>query len=81
MQHPPLTVDVQFQTVPAVGIALVNAGWVGGREGDSVTINFPQTGRYEIELVAMGPLGGITPQSLSFAIDAQVSLPDTLPNR
>ena len=57
--------------------------WRGAQSEDSVTIDFPQTGRYEIELVAMGPLGGITPRPLSFTIRAQgdPALRPKLPSR
>ncbi len=52
--------------------------WRGGEPGNSVTIDFPGGGEYEVELVAMGPLGGITPEPLSFAMAVSFPRPDTL---
>ena len=46
--------------------------WHEGESENSLTIRFPGDGRYEIEVVAMGPLGGITPEPLSFTIFAKV---------
>jgi hypothetical protein len=46
--------------------------WHEGESENSLTIRFPGDGRYEIEIVAMGPLGGITPEPLSFTILAKV---------
>ncbi|MDH4239911.1 MAG: hypothetical protein OEW48_10135, partial [Phycisphaerae bacterium] len=51
--------------------------WRGGERTNSATIYFPADGLYQIEMVAMGPLGGITPE-ISFAVNATVSLPDTI---
>ena len=51
--------------------------WRGGELTNSATIYFPNDGLYQIEMVAMGPLGGITPK-ISFGIDATTPLPDTI---
>jgi hypothetical protein len=52
--------------------------WRGGAEGDSVTIDFPHAGRYIVELVGMGPLGGTTTGTAKFVVDASFPLPDTI---
>lgn len=54
-----------------------DGSWRGGERTNSATIYFPADGLYQIEMVAMGPLGGTTP-AMSFAIHATVPLPDTL---
>ena len=54
-----------------------NGSWRGGERTNSATIYFPSDGLYQIEMVAMGPLGGTTPE-MSFAVNATVPLPDTL---
>ncbi|MCK4324773.1 MAG: hypothetical protein KAW89_09605, partial [Armatimonadetes bacterium] len=50
--------------------------WRGGHCGNSITIHFPSSGQYKIELMGMDPLGGAS-QVLTFAVDATVPLPDT----
>jgi len=52
--------------------------WNGGEPADSVTIYFRNDGCYKIEVLGMGPLGGTTPESLRFTIDAAVALPETV---
>jgi len=54
-----------------------DGSWRGGERTNSATIYFPADGLYKIEMLAMGPLGGTTPE-MSFSINATVPLPDTL---
>lgn len=54
-----------------------DGSWHGGERTNSATIYFPADGLYQIEMVAMEPIGGITPE-ISFAINATVPLPDTI---
>jgi hypothetical protein len=54
-----------------------DGSWHGGERTNSATIDFPADGLYQIEMVAMEPIGGITPE-LSFTINATVPLPDTI---
>jgi hypothetical protein len=51
--------------------------WHGGERTNSATIYFPADGLYQIEMVAMEPIGGITPE-MSFAVNVTVPLPDTI---
>jgi hypothetical protein len=51
--------------------------WHGGERTNSATIYFPTDGIYQIDMVAMEPIGGITPE-INFTINATVSLPDTI---
>jgi hypothetical protein len=55
--------------------------WRGGAESGSVKIDFPDAGRYIVELVGMGPLGGTTTGTVRFVVDASVPLPDTMLTR
>lgn len=52
--------------------------WQCGEAAKPVTIDFPEDGRYEIEMVGMGPLGGLTANRLHFSIEAAVPLPETV---
>ncbi len=58
-----------------------DGSWQEGEGGNPITIHFPGEGRYQIEVVAMGPLGEITPEPLSFMVNASCPLPHTLLTR
>jgi hypothetical protein len=51
--------------------------WRGGERTNSATIYFLADGLHQIVMVAMEPIGSITPE-ISFAINATVPLPDTI---
>jgi hypothetical protein len=56
----------------------VNAGpWRGGLTDRTVTVDFFQAGKYELEFVGMDPLGGTTPNPLRFSADVRVTFPET----
>jgi hypothetical protein len=50
--------------------------WRGGEPGPKVTIAFPASGEYQVELVGMDPMGG-TSEPLTLAISAIVPIPET----
>lgn len=52
--------------------------WRGGEVEDSVAIEFPEEGRYDIEIVGMGPVGEVTGNRLKFSVDAAVPSPETI---
>jgi len=51
--------------------------WRDGNVGKSLTIRFPRSGEYRIEVLGMEPLGGITRETWKFVVNATVPLPDT----
>jgi hypothetical protein len=52
------------------------AQWCGGDPAKKLTVPFPETGRYEIEVVGMDAIGGIS-QTAALVVNAVVPLPET----
>jgi len=52
--------------------------WMCSESGKPVTIDFPEDGWYEIEMVGMGPLGGLTANRLHLGVNARVPLSETV---
>jgi hypothetical protein len=50
----------------------LNGGpWLGGGVGPKLTIEFPEDGTYEVEVIGMEPLGGTTPEGLKFSVESK----------
>jgi hypothetical protein len=47
--------------------------WQGGKLGGTVTITFPKSGKYKVELMGMEPTGGTTSKNVEFTINATVT--------
>ena len=69
-----LDVNVLLDGEPQNGWRLfyrLNGGdWQGGELGPALKIEFPEDGTYEVEVIGLGPLGGTTPESLTFTVES-----------
>ena len=45
--------------------------WRGGEAAPKLTIEFPEDGRYEVEVIGVGPLGETTPESVTFTVESK----------
>ena len=67
-------VHVVLDEKPQTGWRLfyhLNGGeWQGGEPAPQFTIEFPEDGAYEVEVIGLGPLGGTTPESLTFTVES-----------
>ena len=76
-----LTCEVTFAGAPLSDAPLfwrLDGGpWHGGEERD-VRLEFPGSGTFAAEVVALGPLGGVTPEPLRWTIHVEAPLPDTV---
>ena len=50
---------------------LDDSEWQGGNPTPDLTIAFPNNGKYEVELIGMGPLGETTPESVKLTVESK----------
>ena len=51
--------------------------WNGAKKPGKICISFPEDGKYQVEITAIGPLGESVSDPVTFSIQASVPFPDT----